>query len=450
MSQHYDQPAFTVDVYQNEYLSEDGREVNAIVTVESTGGPLATDASRGTAAVEVIIIDSSGSMVGPGPKLHEAKRATNIAIDSLRDGVRFAVIQGSNVADMVYPLVAETVPANARTRAEAKIAVDRIHAAGGTAIGSWLRLARQLFAPHEGAIRHAILLTDGKNQHETPLELDAALSMCAGRFVCDCRGVGTDWEVGELRRVASALLGTVEFVPDPAGLAADFQAMTEAAMGKSVADVALRVWTPQGATLRFVKQVLPTVSDLTDMRTDVGPRQGDYPTGAWGVESRDYHICVEVPVNAVGQEMLAARVSVVAASAPQAGPYAGADSGQAAQPLASGLVKAVWTTDMGLSTQINRHVAHYTGQQELAEAIQDGLRARKDGDIDGATVRLGRAVALANKSGNTRIASLLNQVVDVIDPVTGTVRIKQHVTEADEMALDTRSTRTVRVRKDAP
>lgn len=30
-------PRFSVDVYQNEYLPEGGREVNAIVTVTSTG-----------------------------------------------------------------------------------------------------------------------------------------------------------------------------------------------------------------------------------------------------------------------------------------------------------------------------------------------------------------------------------------------------------------------------
>jgi hypothetical protein len=35
-------------------------------------------------------------------------------------------------------------------------------------------------------------------------------------------------------------------------------------------------------------------------------------------------------------------------------------------------------------------------------------------------------------------------VVDVIDPVTGTVLLKARV---DEIALDTRSTRTVRVKK---
>ena len=38
-------------------------------------------------------------------------------------------------------------------------------------------------------------------------------------------GVGTDWRVAELHRVSAALLGSVDIVPDPAGLAADFSAM---------------------------------------------------------------------------------------------------------------------------------------------------------------------------------------------------------------------------------
>ena len=42
---------------------------------------------------------------------------------------------------------------------------------------------------------------------------------------------------------------------------------------------------------------------------------------------------------------------------------------------------------------------------------------------------------------------MLAKVVDVIDPATGTVRLKAKVADADEMALDARSTKTVRVRK---
>jgi hypothetical protein len=281
------------------------------------------------------------------------------------------------------------------------------------------------------------LLTDGKNQHETPERLAAELSQCEGIFSCDCRGVGTDWEVGEMRRISSALLGTVDIVPDPAGLAADFAEMMQNAMGKQVADVSRRVWTPQHATLKFVKQVAPTVEDLTGRRTQSGPQAGDYPTGAWGAsEGRDYHVCVQVTPGAVGQEMLGARISLVAAD----------PSGQA-EILGQGLVRALWTDDEALSTRINGHIAHYTGQAELAQVIQEGLEARKRGDEDTATARLGRAVALAEESGNDGTAKLLAKVVDVVDAASGTVRLKKKVDDADEMALDTRSTKTVRTRK---
>ncbi len=208
-------------------------------------------------------------------------------------------------------------------------------------------------------------------------------------------------------------------------------------MGKEVADVALRLWTPLGASVRFVKQVAPTVEELTDRRTEAGPRTGDYPTGSWGDESRDYHVCVEVPPAGLGQEMLAARVSLVV---PQG------DGG--AQSLgAQGLVRAVWTDDLAASTSINPQVAHYTGQAELAQAIQQGLEARKAGDVDGATAKLGRAVQLAGASGNADTAKLLAKVVDVVDAAAGTVRLKAKVEEADEMTLETRSTKTVRVKK---
>ena len=80
--------------------------------------------------------------------------------------------------------------------------------------------------------------------------------------------------------------------------------------------------------------------------------------------------------------------------------------------------------------------------------IQEGLEARKQGDVDTATARLGRAVALAKQSGNEDTARLLAKVVDVIDEATGTVRLKKKVADEDEMALDTRSTKTVRVRKE--
>ena len=439
-------PQFSVDVYQNEYLPEGGREVNAIVTVTSTGGgtigsPVAAphlySAGQGPDAAVAIMVDCSGSMDYPPTKMRNARDATAAAIDTLRDGVHFAVIGGTHVAKEVYPGGGALAVADARTRDQAKQALRKLSAGGGTAIGTWLRLADRLLSSADVSIRHGIVLTDGRNEHEAPEDLKAALGSCAGRFTCDARGVGTDWEVKEVTGIASALLGTADIVADPANLAADFTKMMETAMGKEVADVALRLWTPVGTAIKFVKQVAPRVEELTDRRTEAGPRAGDYPTGSWGDESRDYHVCVEVPEAGIGQEMLAARVSLVV---PQ-------PDGSTQNLGAQGLVKAVWTDDMVASTSINPQVAHYTGQAELAQVIQQGLDLRKSGDVDGATAKLGRAVQLASVSGNADTAKLLAKVVDVVDAAAGTVRLKAKVAEADEMTLETRSTKTVRVKK---
>ncbi|MFE9703750.1 VWA domain-containing protein [Streptomyces sp. NPDC005930] len=440
-------PQFAVDVYQNEYLPEGGREVNAIVTVTATGGgtvgsavttPHLYSPGQGPSAAVALMVDCSGSMDYPPTKMRNARDATSAAIDTLRDGVHFAVVGGTHVAKEVYPGGGRLAVADPTTRAQAKQALRGLGVGGGTAIGTWLRLADRLLSTADVAIRHGILLTDGRNEHESPDDLRAALDSCAGRFTCDARGVGTDWEVKEVTGIASALLGTADIVADPAGLAADFTRMMETAMGKEVADVALRLWTPVGTTVKFVKQVAPTVEELTGRRTEAGPRAGDYPIGSWGDESRDYHVCVEVPAAGLGQEMLAARVSLVI---PEPG-------GESVQNLgAQGLVRAVWTDDMAASTSINPQVAHYTGQAELAQAIQQGLDLRKAGDIDGATAKLGRAVQLAGASGNADTAKLLSKVVDVVDAAAGTVRLKAKVEEADEMTLETRSTKTVRVKK---
>ena len=107
--------------------------------------------------------------------------------------------------------------------------------------------------------------------------------------------------------------------------------------------------------------------------------------------------------------MLAARVSLVAGG----------------QPLVEKLVLARWTDDTALSTRINPQVAHYTGQAELAAAIQEGLDARDAGDVETATAKLGRAVQLAAESGHEDTAKLLAKVVDVVDADTGTVRLKR-------------------------
>ncbi len=415
---------FTVEIDQNTYLPTGVGRVDAVVTLTAPETPFAPATGGG---LEIIILDCSTSM--SGDRISAARRAAAEAIAQLRDGVAFAVIAGTATAEQVYP-PSGTAVADARTRAEAAATVRTLRANGATAIGTWLTLAGEIADRHSGALRHAILLTDGQNG-ERQAVFQTALDRVVGRFTCDCRGVGTDWRVDELRAIASALLGTVDIVADPADLAADFRAIMGAAMEKTMADVALRLWTPRTAQVKFVKQVAPTIEDLTDRRTPSGNLRGDYPLGSWGAETRDYHLCVELQPGVVGEQAIAAaRVSVVCGD----------------EVLGRGDVLAEWTDDTALSTRISRGVALYTGQAELAEAIQEGLAAHRAGDERLATARLGRAVALAAETGNEGTARLLARVVDVIDAPSGTVRLRSGLSKADTMTLDSRSTKTVQVR----
>src|SRR5262249_41470393 len=93
------EPDFTVEIYQNEYLPEGGRDVNAVITVATAGTASAGTAPAGPApgasSAEIIIVDSSGSMNAPPSKIAEARAATAAAVDVIRDGVAFAVIAGT-------------------------------------------------------------------------------------------------------------------------------------------------------------------------------------------------------------------------------------------------------------------------------------------------------------------------------------------------------------------
>ena len=424
---------FSAAVYQNEFLPDGGTDVNAIVTVTCTGAGTAGQSGSG-AAGEIIIVDTSGSM-GPST-MAAAKEAAQAALAEIVDGTWFAVIAGADRARLAFPQVSSgpgMVRMDASSRQAAAAAIGRFVGSGGTAISTWLDLAGQLFSSvPEVTQRHVLLLTDGENR-ERPGRLDDAINRATGYFQADCRGAGTDWQVAEIRRIAQALLGTVDIIPSPAQMRAQFEEIMRNAMSRGVADASLRVWTPQGAEVLFVRQVSPTVEDLTARRTVVNPLTGDYPTGAWADESRDYHVAIRVPAKAIGQEQLAARVQLAIGD----------------DVVTQGLVKATWSGNSELTTRIDQQVAHYTGQAELAQMIQEGLAAKAAGDEATATTKLGRAVQLAAETGNDEATSKLRKVVDVESEETGTVRLKRAVDKADEMALDTASTKTTRIRKES-
>src|SRR5262249_26966038 len=143
-------------------------------------------------------------------------------------------------------------------------AVAHLPANGGTAIGTWLGKARKLLEKYPDSVRHAILLTDGKNQSQTHRELLEVLDACEGQFVCDARGIGDGWDVAELSEIVKVLRGSADSVVEDGLLADDFRELIGRAMTKVLPEVRVRIGTMGYSSLRFVKQVHPAEYDLTD------------------------------------------------------------------------------------------------------------------------------------------------------------------------------------------
>ncbi|MFG1842421.1 VWA domain-containing protein [Micromonospora sp. NPDC049175] len=409
---------FDLEVNQNKFLRVGGRELHAVLSVTGRGlaaeddTPARSDPSR---LVEVLVIDCSGSMADPPTKMAAAQHAASAAINVLPDGVRFAVIQGTHEAALVYPPTRTLATASSATRKEARAAVARLGASGGTAMGSWLAAAHDLLPP-SSTINHVLLLTDGINEHETEDALERVLRSCAGRFVCDPRGIGEGWHPPDLLRIAAALNGAAEAVRRPAELAASFRESVLAALTKLLPDVRIRVRTMPYAQVVFFKQTNPVIQDLTEYAERVDERTWEFATGSWGVERRDYHLClrVEAPDDILERDRLAARVDLVV-------------DGEVRATPAKVLVN--WTVEMAKSSRIDLSVSQVTGQEDVRQAINAGCDALDRGDRIEAHAQLARAVALATATRDEAALEQLRHLVD-IEP-NGLVRLRENLSQTD-------------------
>ncbi len=421
-------PAFVIEAFQNPYLAAGAERVDAILSVTAAGV-----AASNAPLLLGFVLDTSGSM--HGPRLEAVRGAVQAAIRLLDSHAGFFVVAFAGSARVVV----HPTRASDAAKDQAIQAVRFLVADGGTAMSQGLAAARSLFAASPEAIGQCLFLTDGKNESETPAEVTLELQRSAGLFTCDCWGVGTSWQVGEVQEIARSLLGKASLIPDPAGIEAAFREAVGKAQSKSMKNVRLRVWTPAGAEVISLKLVSPILEDFTNRAREVSAQVREYDTGSWGPgEARDYQLALRVKPGAVGDRMLAARPNFV---------FNGPDGAEVEVRAPNARIFATWTIDDTLSSRLDATVAHYNGQSELAAAIQQGLEAREQGDEAAATSLLGRAVQLAHESGNSEMTTRLKKVVDVVDPVAGTVLLKKAVNRAATMDLELESTTTRRARR---
>ncbi|MET3117672.1 hypothetical protein AAKU64_001891 [Undibacterium sp. GrIS 1.8] len=432
---------FRVQGFFNPYLATGQSRLDAVLTITSDtvseGAANVSASVIGSAAANAagrkvvgFVLDVSGSM--GGEKLSQAKNAARRGIDLLSEDMWFFVVTFSGSADVIV----RACPATAANKADAHRAIQALRASGSTAMSEGLKFALIEVKRSGAALASVYFQTDGENSSEDT-QLASVIEQCKGVFQCDCRGICTDWKPAELRTIASALLGTADAVTDPAGLEEDLRSFLTRSMSKGISGAVLRIWSPKVVKLTTVKQMSPEIMDLMPVAKRLDDKTIDVPLGAWGTEARDFQLAFELPVGAIDDEILACRAAVVYQ-------HAGVETKVPCDPIA---VK--WSGDDTLTTRISKEVAHYTGQKELADSIQEGLDAKAKGDEDRATRLLGRAAQLAQESGNEEVTRRLKKVVDMVDASTGTVRLKK-ADKAADMELELGGTRTVRRRAATP
>ncbi|WP_410599213.1 VWA domain-containing protein [Amycolatopsis sp. lyj-90] len=408
------EPSLGLEVHQNKFLAEGDRSMTAIVRVVSRGG----EAPVARTAAEVLMIDCSSSMRFPSTKIGEARRAAAAAIDVFPDGVRFAVIQGTDRATMLYPAEGGLVAASDQTRAEARAAVEHLAAVGGTAMGAWLAKARDLFDGVPDAVRHAILLTDGRNDSQTRADLMSVLNSCEGRFVCDARGIGDGWEPAELTQIGRVLRGNIDSVVEDEKLAEDFRQLVESAMTKVLPEVRLRIGTMPYSWLRSVKQVFPDEYDLTDRCEETAVREVELSLGSFaGDETRDYQLILDLDPDLeprFGRDRQLAWTELA--------PVPGVSRDENALAIAG-----QWTHDPIPPTKVDPLVSRYADQNALSEALGAGTEAYLAGDRETAEREWREAFSLATKLDDADMLDRLRAVLEVLDEKDFLVRVRDEV-----------------------
>ena len=305
---------FTADVFQNEYLPEGSTEVHAVVSVTCADAGAAGRTGQGEAA-EMILIDTSGSMDMPSAKIVAAREPPRWPWTRSPTGRCSPWSRGTPGTQMHLPVPAEARRMDPTSRAEAqRPGRSRSAPSGATTIGAWINSIRELFQGASASQSHAILLTDGKQEgsrRPSSIGLSRRPRACSSATAVAWATTGRSTNSDASR---PRCWGRSTSSPNPTDMEADFEQIIRDRWAGGWPKRSCASGRPRAREILFVRQVAPTLEDLSDRAVPVTNLIREYPTGAWGDESRDYHVAVRVPAAPVGSERLAARVEVVVAT----------------------------------------------------------------------------------------------------------------------------------------
>lgn len=402
-------------------LARDADRADTLITVRATAR-----AAPPAPLAEVLVMDRSLSMADG--KIDAAKRALCTALDTLRDGTLLAVVAGHHEAEVIHPLT----PLTPESRRRAQDRVLRQLPEGGTAIGQWLACAGRVLADAPAtAVRHAVLYTDGKDEHESAEEFEAALTGCAGHFVCDVRGLGHDWHYQEVRRIAEVLQGDARGVVEATELTGDLHQLMNQAQQFAEPRVYLGLQVSSRFRLDFVRQTRPADTELTGhQRREDGTIH--IPLGPWRAEQRQYQVCLRYPPGSLTPEedYRALRVTVHAEEP---------DGTRTARtPARSVIVHRSGASELPLPSPEN--ITALDNRRELGMAMRACVDAWIGGEQARADQELRQALRLAELLDDFHLTGL--RAIAETGP-DGRPRVRRDVTRGAMAALALETGRTV-------
>lgn len=398
---------FDITAHHNAFLRVGQSTMQAILSLQVAADTVMTPAPLALG----IALDRSGSM--EGAKIRAARDGAIKVVQALDETMAFVVVAFSDRAQMLFGPALGTK----ENKQRAAQAIQVVTANGGTAMSTALNAVVDSLGQDQTRAKKMLLLTDGKNESEQRLVLDKAVARCAAANISvSAWGVGTDWDVKELRYIADQTHGDADIIPTPQMVASAFASAFNEMRKTALTDVQMYLWSPVGVAIKKIAQVFPQIVPLTTYPDQASPRNQIISLGSLAAgDQRDYLIDLDVPVYAPGQQFLMLR--------PLMKYYAADAGGQEEKSERKGWVFAQWTEDAAQATQIDDQVAHYTHQEELSETIREGQEALAAGDNERATRLLGKALEISERTGNEQITQLLGNIVH--KDSYGTLRLNQ-------------------------
>jgi Ca-activated chloride channel family protein len=233
----------------------------------------------------IFVIDTSGSM--HGTSLEQAKRALIVALDGLRSGDRFNVIQFNTATSTLF---GDSLAATTNNVAIAKRYVAALEASGGTEMRPALQQA--LATPTiESHLRQIIFITDGSVGNED--ELFTLIERRLGSARLFTVGIGSAPNSLFMRRAAEAGRGTFTLISALHEVNEKMERLFRKLEQPQITDIVVE-W-PAGIVAEMYPAVIPDLyagepifvrarlnNELRN--SDIVTVRGNSSTGSWGAE----------------------------------------------------------------------------------------------------------------------------------------------------------------------